>query len=92
MYRSAQQAVHLWRTLMAEFTAMRRLTIPSASATSTASDMCPAPVIPMLATVNQRLGNAERELRVQFTRIAQLQAQLDLVLGALRRSSTKLHT
>jgi hypothetical protein len=34
--------------------------------------------------VNQRLDNAERELRVQFTRIAQLQAQLDVVLGALR--------
>ena len=37
-----------------------------------------------LWAVNQRLANAERELRVQFIRIAQLQAQLDLVLGALR--------
>ena len=36
--------------------------------------------------INQRLCIAERELRVQFTRIAQLQAQLDLVLGALRSS------
>jgi hypothetical protein len=40
-----------------------------------------------LWAVNQRLANAERELRVQFIRIAQLQAQLDLVMGALRRSS-----
>ena len=39
-----------------------------------------------LWAVNQRLANAERELRIQFIRIAQLQAQLDLVLGALRRS------
>ena len=36
--------------------------------------------------ITQRLCIAERELRVQFTRIAQLQAQLDLVLEALRRS------
>ena len=36
--------------------------------------------------IHQRLCIAERELRVQFTRIAQLQAQLDLLLGALRRS------
>ena len=39
-----------------------------------------------LSAINQRLSVTERELRVQFTRIAQLQAQLDLVLGALRRS------
>lgn len=39
-----------------------------------------------LWAVNQRLANAERELRLQFTRIAQLQAQLDLLLAALRRS------
>ena len=37
-----------------------------------------------LSAVNQRLANAERELRVQFIRMAQLQAQLDLVLSALR--------
>jgi hypothetical protein len=36
--------------------------------------------------VNQRLAEAESELRIQFTRIAQLQAQLDLVVAALRRS------
>ena len=37
-------------------------------------------------TVNERLANVERELRVQFTRIAQLQAELDVIVGALRRS------
>jgi hypothetical protein len=36
--------------------------------------------------LTSRLANAERELRTQFIRIAQLQAQLDLVLGALRDS------
>jgi hypothetical protein len=44
-----------------------------------------------LWAVDQRLCIAERELRVQFTRIAQLQAQLDLVLGALRRSPDGAH-
>jgi hypothetical protein len=38
-----------------------------------------------LWAMNQRLANIERELQVQFTRIAQLQAQLDVVLRALRR-------
>jgi hypothetical protein len=38
-----------------------------------------------LSAVTQRLAKAEHELQVQFTRIAQLQAQLDLVLAALRR-------
>jgi hypothetical protein len=47
--------------------------------------------IDSLSTVNQRLANAEREWRVQFTRIAQLQAQLDVVLGALRRSPNAVH-
>jgi hypothetical protein len=44
-----------------------------------------------LWAVSQRLAIAERELRVQFTRIAQLQAQLDLVLGALRWSPDGAH-
>ena len=39
-----------------------------------------------LWAVTQRLANVERELRTQFIRIAQLQAQLDLALGALRDS------
>ena len=38
-----------------------------------------------LWAVEQRLARTERELRLQFTRIAQLQAQLDVVLGELRR-------
>jgi hypothetical protein len=38
-----------------------------------------------LSAVHQRRAHAEQELHVQFTRIAQLQAQLDLVLAALRR-------
>jgi hypothetical protein len=36
--------------------------------------------------IEQRLEAAERELRIQFTRIAQLQAQLDLLLATLRSS------
>ena len=44
-----------------------------------------------LWAVNQRLANAERELRVQFIRIAQLQAQLDVVLGARKRSPDEVH-
>jgi hypothetical protein len=53
----------------------------------------PAPVPPYTQViaqspkgVDQRLAAAEQALRVQFIRIAQLQAQLDLLLGALRRS------
>jgi hypothetical protein len=40
-----------------------------------------------LWAVEQRLATAERELRIQFTRIAQLQAELDLLLAALRRAT-----
>jgi len=40
--------------------------------------------------VNQRLAKAEQELRVQFTRIAQLQAQLDVLVAALRGSPEHL--
>jgi hypothetical protein len=39
-----------------------------------------------LLTVNKRLASAERELAIQFTRIAQLQAQVDLLRAASRRS------
>ena len=41
--------------------------------------------------LEQRLERAEQELRIQFTRIAQLQAQLDVVVGALRRSPGAMH-
>jgi len=44
-----------------------------------------------LSAVTQRLATAEHELQVQFTRIAQLQAQLDLVLAALRRVTDGSH-
>ena len=37
-----------------------------------------------LSTVEERLAAAERELKVQFTRIAQLQAQLDRVAAVFR--------
>jgi len=71
---------------------MRRLTVPSASPTSASGAVRRRSAVFASAwAVNQRLGNAERELRIQFTRIAQLQAQLDVVLGALRRSAVGLH-
>jgi hypothetical protein len=35
--------------------------------------------------IEDRLATAERELQVQFARIAQLQAELDLVAAAIRR-------
>jgi hypothetical protein len=44
-----------------------------------------------LSAVTQRLAKAEQELQVQYTRIAQLQAQLDLVLVALRRLTDGSH-
>ena len=40
---------------------------------------------PRMSSVEKRLASAERELRLQFTRIAQLQAELDLLVGAFRR-------
>ena len=36
-------------------------------------------------TLDERLGRAEDELRIQFSRIAQLQAELDRVLAMLQR-------
>ena len=51
----------------------------------------PSSAAESLSAVHQRLAHAERELRIQFTRIAQLQAQLDLVLGALRRFANGTH-
>ena len=50
-----------------------------------------ASVAESLSVLNQRLANAERELRTQFIRIAQLQAQLDSLPGALRGSPDKAH-
>ena len=67
---------------------MRRNNLASASPLS-ASRAVRGAGTESLWAVNQRLANAERELRVQFTRIAQLQAQLDVVLGALQRSTAE---
>lgn len=39
-----------------------------------------------LWAVEQRLAAAERELRTQFVRLAQLQAELDLLRAERRRS------
>ena len=50
-----------------------------------------APSLQALWTVEQRLARAEQELRIQFTRIAQLQAELDLLLAAGRRSRLEPH-
>jgi hypothetical protein len=44
-----------------------------------------------LSAVNHRLGKTEYELQIQFTRIAQMQAQLDLVLVELRRVTEGSH-
>ncbi len=70
---------------------MRRHAFPSTSAPSAFGAVRRGSAIESLWTVNQRLANAERELSVQFTRIAQLQAQLDVLLGALRRSPNGVH-
>jgi hypothetical protein len=65
---------------------MRRHESPSASAHSVSGAVRRGSGPESLWAVNQRLASTERELRIQFTRIAQLQAQLDLVLRTLRRS------
>jgi hypothetical protein len=65
---------------------MRQHELRSASALSASGVVRRGSATESPWTVNQRLVSTERELRVQFTRIAQLQAQLDVVLGALRRS------
>src|SRR5687768_18614069 len=66
--------------------AMLRNEFPLTSPPSASRAVRRASAADSLSAVTQRLADAERELRVQFTRIAQLQAQLDLVLAALRRS------
>ncbi len=70
---------------------MQRQTLSPASRPSVAAAVRRGSANEPLWAVNQRLANAERELGVQFTRIAQLQAQLDVVLGALRRSPNRVH-
>ena len=63
---------------------MRRHELPSASPRSASVAVRRGSATESLWVLNQRLVNAERELRVQFIRIAQLQAQLDMVMSALR--------
>ena len=70
---------------------MQRHAFASGSLPAAARAVRRGTAIESLWSVNERLANAERELRVQFTRIAQLQAQLDVVLGALRRSPNGVH-
>jgi hypothetical protein len=65
---------------------MRRNEFRSTSRPSASGAVQRGSATESLWAVHQRLANAERELRVQFTRIAQLQAQLDVLVGALRRS------
>jgi hypothetical protein len=44
-----------------------------------------------LSAVQKRLAQAEHQLEIQFTRIGQLQAQLDLMLAALQRAREGSH-
>ena len=64
---------------------MRLHVLPSASPCSASGALRRESSGESLWAVEQRLASTERELRLQFTRIAQLQAQLDVVLGELRR-------
>ena len=70
---------------------MRRQASLSTSAPKAFTAVRRGSAIESLWTVDQRLANAERELRIQFSRIAQLQGQLDVLLGALRRSPGGVH-
>jgi len=65
---------------------MQQRDSPSSSSHSAPGTARPGSTMHSLWTVKQRLTRTERELRVQFTRIAQIQAQLDLVVGAIRSS------
>jgi hypothetical protein len=62
--------------------AIAKATAPPASRRRVSGGLPTASVL----AIEKRLANTEQELRVQFTRIAQLQAELDLVMAALRRS------
>lgn len=79
------------RSRESEKFAMQRHELASASPYSVSGAVRRGSATESLPAVSQRLANAERELRVQFTRIAQLQAQLDVVLGAFRRSPGGVH-
>ena len=69
---------------------MQRHAFPCASPPSAAGAVGRGSDSESLWAVAARLANAERELRVEFIRIAQLQAQLDVVLRALRHSPNEV--
>jgi hypothetical protein len=56
-----------------------------------ASRLGSVPTVPLLWVMERRIASAERELRIQFTRIAQLQAELDVLLATLRRPPVGAH-
>ena len=58
-----------------------RLMLATAALPSRATDRSAE----VIRALEARLSGVERELRLQFTRIAQVQAELDLFAGALRR-------
>ena len=59
-----------------------------ATASLTPSARCdPDRSVDTIRRLEERLLDVEGELRLQFTRIAQLQAELDHLSGALRRLS-----
>ena len=70
---------------------MPRHQVPSASRHSASGAVRRGPRTESLSVLHRRLANAERELRVEYTRIAQLQAHLDVVVGALRRGPDGAH-
>lgn len=69
---------------------MARMRFLAESAPTAPCASIDAPPASRLA-IEQRLEAAEQELRIQFTRIAQLQAQLDLLLATLRSSPDGNH-
>ena len=64
---------------------------PAVSAAPSASGSANHFSTQSLLTVEDRLAAAERELKVQFTRIAQLQAQLDRMLMVVRAAPSDPH-
>jgi hypothetical protein len=64
---------------------------PEAAPAAIAMTLSCVPATPtsrVLSSLTRRLDKAERELGVQFTRIAQLQASLDILLATLGRTKS----
>jgi hypothetical protein len=70
---------------------MRANNIPERTAPASPRAVRDRSAAESLSAVNKRLAEAEHQLEVQFTRIAQLQAQLDLMLTALQRVREESH-